>query len=152
MNIKGINIFIYKDYTKFLADVFEAMKTHQPELTYRKWAKQIGLSSVSALTMVLNGQRNAGKSLQEKLIKSLNLNKKEADFFIQLVKIHKQAKGNKDLVVFMMNNANENNELEDKERPIDFRWQMGFLREASKWKDFKAEKKWLENATLFYMT
>lgn len=145
MKFKEINLFDYKDYRKLLSDIFELRKSSDADFTFGKWAKEIGLSSVSGLTMVINGQRHAGKSMQKKIVDNLELDIKEADYFIKLVQIQKQAKGDETLMILMMDNVNKDNQLEDENRPIQYKWQMGFLREASKWADFNEDKKWLSS-------
>lgn len=151
MKIKEIDIFKYKDYRKLLNDVFEHQKATKRNYTYGKWAEQIGLSSISGLTMILKGQRHAGKSILDKLVVNLELDKKEEDYLRKLVKIQKQAKDDQELVVFLMDNGNVNqdNDLEDKNRPIEFRWEMGLLREATKWNDLKEDNLWLNNKARF---
>ena len=79
MKIKTLNIFRYTDYQKYLNDVFSHRKREDKLFTYGKWAKEIGISSMSGLTMVLKGQREAGKQLQIKLIKNLDLCPEEGE-------------------------------------------------------------------------
>lgn len=151
MKIKEINIFQYKDYRKLLNDLFEHQKASRRNFTYGKWAEEIGLSSVSGLTMILKGQRHAGKSILEKLVVNLELDKKEEEYLRQLVKIQKQAKGDQELVVFLMDNGsvNKGNDLEDENRPVEFRWEMGLLREATKWSDLKEDNIWLNSISRY---
>lgn len=151
MKIKEINIFQYKDYRKLLNDIYAHQKDTRRNFTYGKWAEEIGLSSVSGLTMILKGQRHAGKSILEKLITNLELDKKEEEYLRQLVKIQKQAKDDQDLVVFLMDNGavNKDNDLEDENRPVEFRWEMGLLREATKWSDLKEDNVWLNSISRF---
>ncbi len=151
MKFKEINIFEYKDYRKLLADIFNIEKSRNKNHTYGKWAKAIGLSSVSGLTMILKGQRHAGKGIQEKLILNLELDEKEQQYFQQLVKIQKQAKDDESLVVFLMDNGetNKDNTLKDDNRPIQFRWEMGLLREATKWSNLKEDLSWLNDQSRF---
>jgi len=151
MKIKEIDIFQYKDYRKLLNDIFGHFKATKRNFTYGKWAEEIGLSSISGLTMILKGQRHAGKSILDKLVKNLELSQKEENYLRQLVKAQKQAKDNQSLVVFLLENGdiNKDNTLEDDSRPIEFRWEMGLLREATRWSDFKEDNNWLNSHVRF---
>ncbi len=143
------NIFDYKDYRKYLNDIFEINKKIDRNFTYGAWAKDIGLSSISGLTMVLKGQRDAGKNIQELLINHLKLNSDEAQYFKNLVKFQKQAKNDSNLLVYMIDNHNLEERIEDSNRPIQFKWQMGFIREAVKWNDFNTNDNWLRQKSRF---
>lgn len=149
MEDKLPEILSYNDYRKYLNDIFFFKKTMDKNLTYGKWAKEIGLSSISGLTMILAGQRHAGKSICELLIKNLNLTEPESAHFLRLVKLQKQVKDNTDLVVYMMDNLKLEDKVEDINRPLQFKWQMGYLREAVKWYDFKNQDDWLRNKSRF---
>lgn len=145
----ALNILTYNDYRKFLNEHFDHRKSKDRNFTYGRWAKEIGLSSISGLTMILAGQRHAGKSICELLIKNLQLNEEESAHFLKLVKLQKQTKDNPDLVVYMMDNLKLEENVDDTNRPLQFRWQMGFIREAIKWSDFKTDDDWIKNKSRF---
>ncbi|EQC44911.1 TIGR02147 family protein [Bacteriovorax sp. Seq25_V] len=147
--LKVPNIFDYKDYRKFLNDIFELNKAQDKNFTYGAWAKDIGLSSISGLTMVLKGQRDAGKNIQSLLIKNLKLDKEQAQYFSSLVKFQKQAKNDSNLLVYMVDNHKLEEKIEDSHRPLQFKWQMGFIREAVKWNDFNPNDDWLRQKSRF---
>lgn len=149
MEIKSINIFDYTDYRKFLNDCFEAKKALDKHFTYGRWAKEIGLSSISGLTMILNGQRHAGKQIISLLIENLKLTDDEKEHFQKLIKLQKQAKDDSSLVMYMMDNLKLEEKVQDELRPLQFKWQMGFLREAIKWQDFQGSDEYLSHKCRF---
>ncbi len=143
-----VNIYDYKDYREYLLQVFRERKRLRDKYSYKKWSTELGLSSVSGLTMIIKAQRHPGKSIKEKLIADLNLEEKEIEYFETMIEVAKSAKSDSSMIVLMMNNQTEN-EVSDENRPYQFRWQMGFLREATKWKDFKDKKTWIESKSRF---
>lgn len=149
MEDKLPKILSYNDYRKYLNDIFYYKKAKDKNFTYGKWAKEIGLSSISGLTMILAGQRHAGKSICNLLIKNLGFNQDEIAHFSRLVKLQKQVKDNTDLVVYMMDNLKLEDKVEDINRPLQFKWQMGYVREAVKWNDFNHDDDWLKNKSRF---
>ena len=64
----SINIFNYSDYREFLRDFFDMKKRVNPSWSYGLWSSKLGLNSISSITMVINGQRHAGKKIQKSLI------------------------------------------------------------------------------------
>ncbi len=138
-----INIFDFKDYREYLKAIFEQRKKRYGKYSFKRWSEELGLSSVSGLTMVIKGQRNPGPSVREKLIGDLELNTKEEEYFLKLIEFTKTSKNNSSMFMYMLNNDQDFN-LDDSKRPLSFKWQMGFLREAVKWEDFKETRTWLE--------
>ncbi len=138
----------FKDFREYLSAIYEYRKIVNKKYTYKIWAQELGLSSVSGLTMVLKGQRSPGPSLREKLIKNLNLEKEESSYFEKLVNIAKTAKNDSSMMMLMLDNTQES-DLDESKRPLSFKWQMGFLREAVKWTDFKDKESWLESKLRF---
>lgn len=138
MDIRGLDLFSYIDYRLFLEDIFLARKAKDKKYTFGRWAKELGMSSVSGLTMIIKGQRHPGPALIDKLINNLELNKKEADFFLTLVNAKKNAKGDDDTFKAIVEKRTY--DVSRKERQVEFKWEMALLREMLKWEDFKALK------------
>ncbi|WP_419172165.1 TIGR02147 family protein [Halobacteriovorax sp.] len=138
MDIRGIDLFSYIDYRLYLEDVFSERKKLDRKYTFGKWAKELGISSVSGLTMILKGQRHPGPKLIKKLIENLKLNEKEADFFTSLVQAKKNAKGDEE--VFQVIAQKRVTDISKKERQVEFKWEMALIREMLKWKNFNTTK------------
>lgn len=146
MESKKINILEYTDYRDFLKDHFNQKKSTHPQWSFGMWAKQMGLSSVSAITMIINGQRHAGKGIQDKICQYFKFQEKEERYFRELVKIQKSAKDDPSYVVLMLEQSQEIKELkgttEDKIQLV-FNWASYAIREITQLKEFKNDPEWI---------
>lgn len=79
--MKKPDLFAYLDYRKFLKDAFDAMKARDPKISYRSVAKRAGFTSPNFLQLVIAGKRNLQSSQLPGVVRALDLNKQEADFF-----------------------------------------------------------------------
>lgn len=79
------SIFTYTDYRHYIRDAIAEKQANNEHFSLRSAALHIGISSGS-LTRVLNGTRHAGHSLCTKLVSFLGLRKREAAYFLLLVK------------------------------------------------------------------
>ena len=138
MDIRGLDLFRYIDYRQFLEDVFQGRKSNDRKYTFGKWSKELGMASVSGLTMILKGQRHPGPELIKKLIKNLELNKKEAHFFEALVLAKKNSKGDEETFKAIVQQRAQ--EVSRDERQVEFKWEMALIREMLKWEDFTKAK------------
>jgi uncharacterized protein (TIGR02147 family) len=80
-----INIFTYLDYRKFLKDWYTHAKETKRGFSFRAFSKKAGFSSPNFLKLVMDGQRNLTTESVLGIIKGLDLNKQETDFFKKLV-------------------------------------------------------------------
>ena len=87
------SVLNYSDFRTYLRDLTAARKARTPGFQFASWAKRLGLRSHSSLVMILQGQRNPGPDLVERLVKDLRLTGKEAAFFRDLICLEKCAKG-----------------------------------------------------------
>jgi uncharacterized protein (TIGR02147 family) len=85
------DIFKYIDYRAFLADFYQEKKKTTRFFSYRYFADRAGIKSPVFLKQVIDGERNLTRTMIEKFIYALNLNKKESVFFKNLV-LFNQAK------------------------------------------------------------
>lgn len=79
-----INIFEYYDYRKYLRDIYEEMHTNDAKFSYRYIQDKTGIDP-GFLVKVFNGQKNVSENSIPKFIKLLKLNKRQADYFTNLV-------------------------------------------------------------------
>ena len=86
-----MDIYLYDDYRKALADLWEARKASQPGLTHRVFARDAGFSNPGFLGDVVAGRRKLSADALRKMVKGFGLRSGEADFFRLLVR-HNQAK------------------------------------------------------------
>jgi uncharacterized protein (TIGR02147 family) len=78
-------IFEYMDYREFLNHTFEEKKQKHDFYSYRLFSQKAGFKSPNFLKLVINGDRNLTKESVFKVAKAFSLNKKEADYFENLV-------------------------------------------------------------------
>lgn len=77
-------IFGYLDFRQFLSD-FVVFLRMSGTFSARKFALQVGFKSPSYLKMIIDGQRNIGPEVVQKLCTTLDLKKDESQFFEKLV-------------------------------------------------------------------
>lgn len=80
-----IDLSEYTDFRKFLRDYASEMKKQNPNWSLAIWAKELGLSSTSSLTKILNGQREAGNKFCFKVIEYFQFSIDHAKHFDYLV-------------------------------------------------------------------
>lgn len=78
------------DFRQFLATYAEEKRKNHPGWSYAVWAKHLGLKSTSSITKVINGQREPGSDLVDKLVKYFRFNREQEEQFRKLVLISKK--------------------------------------------------------------
>ena len=78
-------IFEFMDYREFLQSSFEEKKRRHEFYSYRLFSQKAGFKSPNYLKLVINGERNLTKESVFKVAKAFDLNKKETDYFENLV-------------------------------------------------------------------
>ena len=79
----------YSDYRLFLQDSFHYSQKKNPQWSYEAWAHKLELQSNTSLLKIINGQREAGKKIQDKLVEYFGFNDTEAQYFNDLVELSK---------------------------------------------------------------
>jgi uncharacterized protein (TIGR02147 family) len=82
-------IYQYKDYREFLRQYVFRRKSESPHWTIAAWAKQLGLQATTSMTKILNGQREPGEKICQKLINYFSFSPQEALYFQYLVHLSK---------------------------------------------------------------
>lgn len=147
---KELNIFNYSDYREFLRDFNDMKKRVNPSWSFGLWARELGLNSISSITMIINGQRHAGKKIQKSLIEFFKFNAKESYYFQELVKIAKSTKDDPSLTIILLEQNSELKELrEQNTEQVDlfFNWKAHCVKELTQLKDFFPSGTWIENRT-----
>jgi uncharacterized protein (TIGR02147 family) len=85
------SLFEYTDYRKFLADFYEWKKSTQAHFSHRSFLRKARINSPSFLKEVINGKKNLSASGIRAFSRALDLEKREADYFKNLV-LYNQAK------------------------------------------------------------
>ena len=89
MSVSELKIQDFSDYRSFLLSYAQDMKRRRPSWSYRSWAKKLELGAVSSITKIIQGDRNPGPVLIEKLIRYFKFRERDAQYFRDLVQLHK---------------------------------------------------------------
>lgn len=87
-----LNIYSYSSLRSFLKAHAEDQKAKKPTWSYGMWAKKLGLKGTASLTMIINGQRNAGPQMIDALVSYFGFTEKEEKFFRNLASLEKVGK------------------------------------------------------------
>ena len=79
------SLFEYMDYREYLRFMFEEKKKEHAFYSYRFFSQKAGFKSPNFLKLVVEGNRNLTKESVFKVVKAFSLNKREADYFENLV-------------------------------------------------------------------
>src|SRR6185312_11524157 len=82
-------IFQYKDYREFLRSYVSHRKQENPDWTIAGWARELGLLATTSMTKILNGQREPGEKICQKLTEYFRFNSEETKYFDYLVHLNK---------------------------------------------------------------
>lgn len=86
-----MDIYLYDDYRKALADLWAGRKAAEPGLTHRVFAREAGFSNPGFLGDVVSGRRKLSAIAVAKMVRGFGLKGGESEFFKLLVH-HNQAK------------------------------------------------------------
>jgi uncharacterized protein (TIGR02147 family) len=79
------SVFDYMNFRDYLRDYYTEKKAQQSYFSYRLFSEKAGFKSPNFLKLVIDGQRNLTKDSVFKFCKAMRLNKKECDYFENLV-------------------------------------------------------------------
>jgi len=80
-----INIYLYLDHRAYLRDWHQEAKTSSKIFSYRLFSLKAGFKSPNFLKLVMEGKRNLSEEGIHKFATGLNLNKREKEYFYNLV-------------------------------------------------------------------
>jgi len=80
------DIFEYLDYRAWLRDIYETGKASEGGFSYRAFCQLVGFSSPNHIKLVIEGERNLGRSSVDRVGRALGLDREERRFFKALVK------------------------------------------------------------------
>jgi uncharacterized protein (TIGR02147 family) len=79
------SLFEYMNYRDFLHDFYQEKKQRHAFYSFRLFSEKAGFKSPNFLKLVIEGARNLSKDSVFKFCKGLGFNRKEADYFENLV-------------------------------------------------------------------
>jgi len=80
-----ISVFDYTDYRAYLADYYKFKKEHSRAFSYRYFAQKARIKSSGFYKELVDGKRSLSRSLIIKFSEALKHNKKEAEYFENMV-------------------------------------------------------------------
>ena len=149
-----LSVFQFSDYREYLREYFRIIKQRSPRFSLGAWSLRLNLKSSSTLIMILNGYRNPSAKLVEALIRDIKLQKKEADFFRDLVRLEKAKMdpGLRHTLLEKLAHQHPKKEF----RKIDSRvfslisqWYYYSIRELADLPDFQENPKWIQQRLRF---
>lgn len=146
---KNISVFDYKDYRKFLNDWYVNRKQKNKAFSYRSFAKKAGFKTSNFLMLVIQAKRNLTQNSLTKMIKGLDLNKQEQEFFSNLV-FYNQAKTNDDKNRYYQNliqsrKFNELKPIEKQSYEYYSKWYHPVIRELVCSQEFDGTMEWISS-------
>lgn len=78
-------VFDYTDYRAYLSDYYKVMKLRSKAFSYRYFAQKAQIKSSGFYKELVDGKRSLSRSLILKFSEALKLNKKEAEYFENMV-------------------------------------------------------------------
>ena len=86
MKQKTVELFTYDDFRNFLKDFFQNKKKMKRTFSQRFFSQKAGFADHSQLTHLMSGRRSVTDLALDKLIKGLELEGSEKEYFTSLVK------------------------------------------------------------------
>jgi len=83
--IKQPNIYTYNDFRVYLRDYFNFRCQTQKSYSHRIMAKELGFPSPNYIKLVMDGERNIGLRSIDRLMRGLQIDDKEQEYFSYLV-------------------------------------------------------------------
>lgn len=84
-----LSIKKFTSYKAYLNHYVELKKQQTPTFSLGSWAKHMGLKDTSSIGKVINGQREAGPQIADKLINYFSFSPSEEKYFRNLIKLSK---------------------------------------------------------------
>ncbi len=147
-------LFTYSDYRTFLKSHSEIKKQDNPNWSLGVWANTLKLKNKSTLLMVLSGKRHPGDDLKDKLCEYFNFNKKEMEYFNDLIQLQK-AKDDPKLsaaLIEKIGKIHPNNTfrlLDDSEFSAICNWHYYAIREMVNLEEFIEDSEWIQGQLNF---
>ncbi|MBX7148995.1 TIGR02147 family protein [bacterium] len=143
----SINLYSYTSYREYLDHVFESMFKENPRLSYRALCRMAGYSSPNFIRFVVLGKRDLTSDGISKIAKLLKLNKKQTDYFSNLVQ-YNQAESLEEKTRYFekichFKSYYEVKNIDHKAYLYFSRWYYPVIREMAYFAEFKDDPNWV---------
>ncbi|MGZ3774237.1 MAG: TIGR02147 family protein [Pseudobdellovibrionaceae bacterium] len=153
----NLSINQFTDYRSFLVAYVQDMKRTKKNWSCGAWTQTLGLKTTSSITKILNGERDPGPQITERLIRYFKFDTKQAQYFRDLVKLQK-IKNDPRLSVLLMEKMGKDHPdsklriIDDKSFQVISNWYYLAVREFCRMHSFKEEAEWISEEFLFKVT
>jgi uncharacterized protein (TIGR02147 family) len=153
----GTNITKFTDYRTFLLAHAQEMKDRKPSWSYGAWSKALGLKTTSSISKIIQGIRDPGPEITERLVTYFNFTDRQAQYFRDLIRLQKIRKDPRLSVLLMekMGKEHPNSSLrimDDKTFLVISNWYYLALRELCRARGFREDPEWISERFLFKVT
>ena len=144
-------------FRSFLRTHFEDKKEQNSNWSLGAWARLMGLSGTSGLSMILNGSRNPGEKVTDELSRYFGFSKDEESYFRNLIKLEKIQK-DPELASLLKEKLTKQNpkgkflRLSVEQFEVISRWHCYLLRELILRPSFIENPRWISNISKFKLT
>lgn len=150
-------IFRFTDYRAFLHAHFADKKRTHKSWSYGAWAKHLGLKNSTSILKILNGTREAGPEITEKLIAYFKFSDKKRRYFEDLIQLSKVEgdPARKTSVMDRLRKQHPKREftlLDDKNFSAISHWWFYGIRQFTRLKTFRLDPDWIAARFRFKIT
>ena len=144
---RGVDIYAYLDFRRFLDDWFRAAKQGNPRFSHRMFARLAGQKSPSLLLQVIRGERNLTPATSEAFCSAMQLRPAEATFFADLVRLNQAKTTDEQNQAWARISASrrfrEARQLEARGVEVFSNWHHAAVRELAARDDFDPDPEWI---------
>jgi len=152
-----VDLYSFTHYRSFLKSYYEQKRAENTGFSIQAWAMRANIKSKSTLTMILNGSRDPGAEVLEKLVKYFKFKKNEEEYFKDLVRLEK-IKNDPRLSILLMEKVGKYHPA-GKFKLLDFSsfemissWKAYAVREMVLLEEFTANPYWIAEKLAFKIT
>jgi uncharacterized protein (TIGR02147 family) len=146
----------FTDYRSFLLAHAQRAKQERSSFSLGHWARRLGLKDTSSLTKILNGDREPGDQMTERLVDYFKFNSREADYFRDLVRLSKIRRDPRLSVALLEKMAKKYpsgsfRQLDEKSFSLLANWFYLPLREMIRFEEFQESSDWINSNLQFHV-
>jgi len=156
-NTIQLDVGKFADYRAFLLSHVQDQKRNNPDWTYGMWVKKLGLKDTSSITKIIQGRREPGTEITDKLVHYFAFKPKDAQYFRDLVRLHK-IKNDSRLAVLLLEKMGKDHPdrafrlIDDKTFTLISNWYCIAIREMVRLDEFFEDPNWISKRMNFKVT
>lgn len=144
----------FSSYRTFLVAHAQAMKRNKPKWSYGVWSRALGLKTTSSITKIIQGTREPGTQITEKMIRYFHFNQKQSCYFRDLIRLQKIQHDPRLCVLLLEKMGKEHPDatlrlLNERSFLVISNWYYLALREFCRVRGFKENPEWISSRFRF---